>query len=416
LISGGGDALSGADTFFDRSISFHLLTDSSYEKRTNPAEAVYIAHLVRELLRRGVEESVGIVAFSLEQQHAIEDALDGLAAEDAAFGRQLEEAYNRTENDQFTGLIVKNLENIQGDERDIILISVCYGADSRGRMVMNFGPINKKGGERRLNVLFSRARKHMAVISSIRYEQITNEYNEGANYLRRFLQYAERISAGQMTAARTVLDGLIAHKDTGAPELTPTIVRQQLRDRLTDLGYDVADAIGQSDFKCSLAVKRKGEDDEYALAILLDDEAHYGNENRMEQYYLRPAILRSFGWNVLPVYAKDWLHQPQKVMEQILRMLGEGVSAAGADPEDGIQGPDGWGHLEFRRFVHAADGAFWEGAGDGNRLILRWGKIGTRGQIRLVTLANEAAVLEELDRLEMEQKEKGFTSRAGTRR
>ena len=187
------DATANANCLFDRSISYHLLTGSVYDKRSNSAEAAYIARLVKELLNREVRESIGIVAFSQEQQHAIEDALDEIAAADPDFAQQLEEAYNRTENDQFTGLIVKNLENIQGDERDIIIMSVCYGFDSQRRMLMNFGPVNKRGGEKRLNVLFSRARMHMAVVASIRYEDITNEYNEGANYLRRWLQYAELI-------------------------------------------------------------------------------------------------------------------------------------------------------------------------------------------------------------------------------
>ncbi len=323
LIAGPEEAPVRTDSLFDRSISFHLLTNSVYEKRSNPAEAAYIARIVRELLRRRVPESIGIVAFSQEQQRAIETALDSLAAEDAGFAQQLEEAYNRTDNDMFTGLIIKNLENIQGDERDIIIISVCYGPDSRGRMLMNFGPVNKKGGEKRLNVLFSRARKHMSVVSSIRYEQITNEYNEGASFFRRFLQYAEFVSSGQMGAARTVLDGLIAHKTTRDSVVPPTIIREQLKEQLVRLGYEVAGPVGQSDFKCSLAVKKNPADDDYALAILIDDESHYRNDNLIEQYYQRPAILFSFGWKVLSVYAKDWLHQPQKVLERVLKALGD---------------------------------------------------------------------------------------------
>ena len=85
---------------------------------------------------------------------------------------------------------MKNLENVQGDERDVILMSVCYGPDADGRMVMNFGPINQDGGEKRLNVIFSRARVHMAIVSSIDADAITNTYNDGANTLRRFLEYA----------------------------------------------------------------------------------------------------------------------------------------------------------------------------------------------------------------------------------
>jgi DNA polymerase III delta prime subunit len=426
-IAGPEEAPARADSLFDRSISFHLLTNSVYEKRSNPAEAAYIAHMIRELLRRRVPESIGIVAFSQEQQRAIETALDSLAAEDAGFSQQLEEAYNRTDNDMFTGLIIKNLENIQGDERDIIIISVCYGPDSRRKMLMNFGPVNKKGGEKRLNVLFSRARKHMAVVSSIRYEQITNEYNEGASYFRRFLQYAELVSSGRMEAARTILDGLVPHKATGDSVVSPAIIREQLAAQLVGLGYEVAGPIGQSDFKCSLAVKRNPADEDYALAILIDDESHYRNDNLIEQYYQRPSILLSFGWKVLSVYAKDWLHQPRKVLEQVLKALGEngidnttGEKNAGAD-NTGDNNTDGgtaghtnapgnktgaYDHLVFRRLVRG--GNYWEAATEGARLIVRWGKTGNRGQIRLVSYPDEATAHAELDKQEKEQREKGY--------
>ncbi|HEY4109658.1 AAA domain-containing protein [Puia sp.] len=415
------DAAEQVNSLFDRSISYHLLTNSTYEKRSNPAEADYIARLIRELLRRKTPESIGIVAFSQEQQHHIEGALDRLAGEDAEFEQLLEEAYNRTENDQYAGLIIKNLENIQGDERDIIIMSVCYGPDSRHRMLMNFGPINKKGGEKRLNVLFSRARKHMAVVSSIRYDQITNEYNEGANYLRRFLQYAEGVSTGKMAMARTILDSLVPNKTGEEARIAPTVIRRQLKDQITALGYTVAGPIGQSDFKCSLAVKRHAEDEEYALALLIDDEGHYRNENLIEQYYQRPAILRSFGWKVLPVYAKDWLHQPQKVMDQIIKALKEETPRPTVEPttetpapllpltpEANTPGP--YDHLSFRRLV-SADGnssLFWEAATDVNKLIVRWGKTDTRGQTKLKTFADEQSARTELERQEKEQLEKGF--------
>jgi len=407
------EAVTSVHCLFDRSISFHHLPDSVYDKRSNSGEAGYIAHLVRELLRRDTKESIGIVAFSQQQQSAIETALDLLAGEDAVFGQRLEEAYNRTENDQFTGLIIKNLENIQGDERDIIIMSVCYGPDSRRRMLMNFGPVNKKGGEKRLNVLFSRARKHMAVVSSIRYEQVTNEYNEGANYLRRFLQYAELISLGRMAAARGILDSLAPDKASAQGTIRPTVIRAQLKEQLTALGYEVAEQVGQSDFKCSLAVKRKQEDPAYSLAILIDDELHYRNDNLVEQYFQRPAILKTFGWTVLPVYAKDWLHQPQKVMEAVLKALGvDGVSdPAGSGSGLATGGGTGqYDHLDFRRLELKEGGVdkFWEAATDGNKVVTRWGRMGTRGQIQVKTFPDEEAAGKEQERQEKEQLNRGF--------
>ena len=102
-------------------------------------------------------------------------------------------------------MLVKNLENIQGDERDIIILSVCYGCGPTGKMLMNFGPINQNGGERRLNVAFSRARQHMAVVSSIRHSAITNDHNDGARTLKNYLRYVEAMSSADMETARRVL-------------------------------------------------------------------------------------------------------------------------------------------------------------------------------------------------------------------
>ena len=357
----------------------------------------------------------------------IEGALSALGEEDGVFAQKLEEAYNRTENDQFTGLIVKNLENIQGDERDIIIMSVCYGPDARGKMLMNFGPINKKGGEKRLNVLFSRARTHMAVVSSIRHGAITNEYNEGANYLKRFLQYAEMVSLGQMQGARSILDSLVLRKQEGPVDSRPSLVREQIRQQLQALGYVVDEQIGQSDFKCSLAVKARPGDQAYMLGILLDDERHYSNDNLIEQYYQRPAILERFGWKVLQVFSRDWLHQPQKVMDLIVKMLEErdeqravsdelraGVgeanevmegSAAGSRSKAGSgpgfeAGVSPYDHLPFRR-LHYREGSsdkFWEAATDENKLVVRWGRRGSKGQIQLKTFPDSEAAQKEMER------------------
>ena len=139
------------------------MANGVYENRRNAAEAEYIAQLVRSLLGKTAGPSIGIIAFSEAQQGEILDALTRLAEDDEAFGDRLEAEFEREDDGQFTGLLVKNLENIQGDERDIIILSVCYGRGPTGKMLMNFGPINQTGGEKRLNVAFSRAKQHMAV-------------------------------------------------------------------------------------------------------------------------------------------------------------------------------------------------------------------------------------------------------------
>jgi predicted DNA-binding WGR domain protein/uncharacterized protein YbcV (DUF1398 family) len=430
------EAATHADALFDRSISFHFLPNSVYEKRINTDEADYIAHMVKTLLQRKIKESIGIVAFSQEQQEAIENALTKLASNDKAFEQLLEDAWGRTEEDQFIGLFVKNLENVQGDERDIIIMSVCYGFDSRRKMIMNFGPINKKGGEKRLNVIFSRAKKHMAVVSSIRHNHITNEYNEGANYFKRFLQYSELVSCGDMKSARTILDSLVLHKKERSRSKADSIILQQIREQLEKKGYEVAEQVGQSDFKCSLAVKAKAGDTTYSLSILLDDDRHYKNENLLEQYYQRPAILQTFNWRTINVFAKDWLSQPDKVLELIVKRLHQepGVveekvtetevlnEAAGANEEgetstsipalvpEAPAAATPYDHLTFHRLINAEGetSRFWEAALDGCKLIVRYGRVGTKGQVHVKTFAKETTAQLEKDKMIKEKANKGY--------
>jgi len=289
----------------DRPVSFHLLAKSPYQNRRNPGEAEYIAQLVRSLLRRKTGLSLGVVAFSQAQQDEIDNALAALAREDDAFAEQLEAEHVREEDDQFCGLFVKNLENVQGDERDVIIISICYGPDDAGRMIMNFGPINKSGGERRLNVVFSRARKHMVVVSSIRHTAITNEYNDGANCLRRYLEYAEALSRGERSAADRVLDACCPSRArAGANGGAQDAVVKVLAAGLRASGFDVATDVGASHLRCDLAVRSPGAPG-YQLAVLVDTATHYRSGDALERYVQRPGVLASAGWATTLVLAKD---------------------------------------------------------------------------------------------------------------
>ena len=332
LVTSHEQAEANADAVLARSISFHLMENGVYEDRRNPNEALYIAHLVRQLLNSNSDHSLGIVAFSEAQQSEIESALDRLAAEDTAFAARLETEYTREENDVFCGLFVKNLENVQGDERDIILMSVCYGPDPTGRMLMNFGPINQRGGEKRLNVIFSRAKHHMAIVSSIRHSAITNDFNDGANSLKKFLEYAEAVSKGDEVSARRVLENL---NPIGRKELTlqgdGDAVVARLAEALRHQGFVVDTQVGQSRFRCDLAVKLHA-DSPYALGILVDTEAHYANPNVLDRYLMQPSILRAFGWKYVLVLSKDWYQNPTDVLHQIAKMLKEASPSTARSP------------------------------------------------------------------------------------
>ncbi|MEM7431635.1 MAG: AAA domain-containing protein [Pseudomonadota bacterium] len=310
------------DDVFAQPITYHKLEKSPYESQRNSGEATYIAELVRMILTEKSELTVGIVAFSQAQQGEIESALNRLATEDKAFGNRLEEEENREEDGQFVGLFVKNLENVQGDERDIIILSVCYGPDSNGRMRMNFGPINQNGGHKRLNVIFSRAKQHMAVVSSIEPVQITNTYNDGANALRQYLRYAKAVSVGDrdgMNAA--LLEYGQPHQDLDTSS-SARALQSQIRIALEGSGFEVEENYGQSDLRCHLAVRRAGQVN-FEVAVLIDDRTHYATADIQTRYTTNAGILRAFGWNVVKVLGKDWYQNREKVIADIVAALEE---------------------------------------------------------------------------------------------
>jgi predicted DNA-binding WGR domain protein len=429
-----------------RSISFHFMEHGVYEERTNPNEAAYIAQLVRGLLRREARLSVGIVAFSEAQQTEIENALNRLADEDRDFSTRLEEEYVREENEVFCGLFVKNLENVQGDERDIIIMSVCYGHDAAGRMLMNFGPINQRGGEKRLNVIFSRAKHHMALVSSIRHPDITNDYNDGANSLKNFLQYAEAVSKGDVGTARRVLENLnpLARKAL-APLSKDDAVVEQLATALRARGYAVDLNVGQSKFRCDLAVHGTS-DGLYELGILVDTDGHYANPNLLDRYLMQPSILRAFGWRFALVLTKDWYHNREEVLSRIEKLLkGEAVEEDAAEQKDEPEvenaeepkasdegttdkaplktppQPDALiepppapvaraaaGTARRFEFVGGSSRKFWEISQSGNSFTVRFGRIGTAGQSQTKTFADEARAKREAEGLIGEKLKKGY--------
>jgi hypothetical protein len=299
-----------------RPVSFHHLTHGLYSTRRNTQEAVYIARLLRNLLAEGSGKTLGIVAFSEAQQAEIETALTALATEDAEFSSRLEQERDRTEDGEFIGLFVKNLENVQGDERDVIILSICYAPDHSGKMRMNFGPINKLGGERRLNVIFSRAKENMIVVSSITPDAITNDYNLGANTLKIFLRYAETLSVGDEEGARIALRR-ISSGAMQAEGSAPTVARSQIAERLTAAGVEVREGLGLSSFTVDLALRAPGAE-RYQSAVLLDSAGRYREGGLDELLLARASLLERSGWRVVTVPLKDWWQDPDRIVATIL--------------------------------------------------------------------------------------------------
>ena len=267
--------------------------------RTNRAEAEAIVDETIKLLRERPERSIGIVAFSKQQSDLIEDILEQRFSEDSAL-----EVRNRESAEP---LFVKNLENVQGDERDVILFSLGYGPDKEGKVSMNFGPLNKAGGERRLNVAISRARYEMKVFSTLRPEQIDERRTQalGMLGLKEFLKFAQ-------DSAR-----LGTSKASGDTQ----VIVSQLADALRSRGYEVRTGIGSSDFRVDAAVVDPKDKGRYMLGIICDGDGYFKLKTARDREVVRPSVLRMLGWNLVNVWSVDWFLRPEQVVSGIITFL-----------------------------------------------------------------------------------------------
>lgn len=329
------DAAANADSLFDRPISFHRMTHAVYEDRVNPVESAYVAELIRDVLRRRNGWTIAVIAFSEAQQTRIEEAIDELARSDDAFRESYEAECEREIDGQFVGLIIKNLENIQGDERDLVILSVCYGPNSTGAMRMLFGPINASGGERRLNVAFTRAKRHMAVIASFDDAAITNDHNVGAKCLKQYLRYASAVSIGETSTSDRVLRDF-RHASDAFEHVSeePNASARELAEELAKQGWACDFDIGHSQFQVDLAVRKPGEN-AYRLALLFDrtvpiegrtgqaaaDGRSAAELSLLEFRVQRPRLLEAFGWKVRSLVTLDWLRDRAGVLERVLNDL-----------------------------------------------------------------------------------------------
>lgn len=265
--------------------------------RTNRAEAEAIVAETVLRLQNEPARSIGIVAFSKTQSDLIEDLLSEALAEHPDLEQQNLEAEEP--------LFIKNLENVQGDERDVILFSVGYGPDKDGKLSMNFGPLNKIGGERRLNVAVSRARYEMKVFSTLRPEQIDERRTqaEGVLGLKQFLRFAEHGTSMLPASAQSTEDH--------------SLIVKQIAEALRRKGYVVKTSIGSSSLRVDLAIIDPLQSDRYALGIICDGSSYIQLKTTRDREVVQPKVLQMLGWRLMHVWTVDWLQNPESVIEHI---------------------------------------------------------------------------------------------------
>jgi very-short-patch-repair endonuclease len=290
----------------DRAVSFHYV-NGVYEKggaRTNKAEAkALVTDLVRRLGSPGFRESrltIGVVTFNSEQQALIEDLLDDARRKDPSIESYFAEV-------ELEPVFVKNLESVQGDERDIMYFSITYGPDIAGAVSMNFGPMNRDGGERRLNVAITRARQELRVFSSLRAEQmdLTRTPSKGVRDLKHFLEFAER-------GARA-----LAEANQGSVGGFESPFEQAVAAALTKKGWELHSQIGVSAFRIDLAVVDPDAKGNYLVGIECDGATYHRSATARDRDKLREQVLRGLGWQIVRVWSTDWWIDADGTVEKL---------------------------------------------------------------------------------------------------
>ncbi len=289
----------------DLGVSFRHVV-GEYDKgksRTNRAEATAVVNEVLVRLRdpRQAHFSIGIVTFSQAQQQLIDDLLE----EARRLNPEIEPYFTDGATEP---LFIKNLENVQGDERDVILFSICYGPDAQGRVSMNFGPMNRDGGERRLNVAITRARQEVIVFSTLRAEQIdlSKTKSQGVGDLKCFLDYAERgpVAIAERRATETAGECESPFED-------------QVCAALRAKGYTVQPQVGCSGYRVDLGIVDQERPGRYLLGIECDGANYHRAKTARDRDKLRESILTGLGWTIHRVWSTDWWERPAEELVRI---------------------------------------------------------------------------------------------------
>ena len=306
-------------------LRFHHIKDGIFETgstRTNPIEAKVVARAIIAHAVANPELSLGVAAFSAAQRRAILDQLEilrrSLPLEHEAF-------FQRHAAEPF---FVKNLENVQGDERDVIFISVGYGPTGPGlKPPMRFGPLGQEGGERRLNVLISRAKRRCEVFASLTDEDIDPDFASARKGVYAFKLFMHFARTGRMAMAEATA------RDHDS------VFEEQVAEALQGQGYQVHRQVGIAGFFIDLAVADPEHADRYLLGIECDGAAYHEARSARDRDRLRQAVLEDHGWIIHRIWSTDWFRRPQEQLKRVIAAIEAAKVELGARRERGAAAP-----------------------------------------------------------------------------
>ena len=296
---------------------YHHCTDTIYDRGgsgKNLKEAEIVAAKIMEHAVSYPDLTLGVGTFNLSQMHAILDQVEILRKQNPS----CENSFFKTHPEE--PFFVKNLENIQGDERDVIFISIGYGRDANGRLTMNFGPLNHDGGQKRLNVLITRARRRCEIFTNLTADDIDSGITSpGVEALQCYLKYAE---TGNLDVPKSEGD---------AENPFENEVANALRER----GFKIVHQIGTAGYRIDLGIVDPERPGRYLLGIECDGSTYHRSQSARDRDRLRQQVLEGLGWRIHRIWSTDWFRTPDRELEKVAREI-EHAKALGPSLPDKV--------------------------------------------------------------------------------
>ena len=301
-----------------------IMVDGKWIDRANIEEAEMVVNIVENALKeRKNNETLGIITFNINQRMVIEDMLEKRARDNKEFRDAYVKEIDRIEQNEDVSLFVKNIENVQGDERDIIIFSVAYGKNENGKISVNFGSLSQDGGENRLNVAISRAKKKIYVVTSIEPEalQVENTKNTGPKLFKKYLQYVRAVSNGDKDEAKSILMSVLDTKSKNKEDNRhDSDFEAEIYEALVKKGYEVHTQVGVSGYKIDLAIYDTTKS-KYILGIECDGEVYHSSKSARERDIHRQRYLESRGWTIARIWSYNWWSDSKGEIEKIVNLV-----------------------------------------------------------------------------------------------
>jgi hypothetical protein len=278
--------------------------DGAYEvgQGRNLEEARAIVEEAGSLMRERADRSIGIVAMNQAQRDLIETLMDEKTTSDPDI-----QAYRDKWSGDLEDFFIKNLENVQGDERDIILISTVYGATAEGVFHQHFGPINRAYGHRRLNVLFTRAKRRLTIFTSLDHGRIVADGSRrGVRVLKEFLEYASR---GAFTPGR----------QSGAEP--DSDFERWFLSRLKSAGYEAHPQVGVAKYRIDIGIVHPDKPGSYILGVECDGATYHSSKSARDRDRLRQEVLEGLHWRIHRVWSTDWYRDPEREFGRLVQHI-----------------------------------------------------------------------------------------------